>query len=1006
MFNIISLTLRWNIKTFLVTILIHLGFLGFSQQNKIIQKDTLSCNKLSKIITYSTMNLKINEFMASNSTTISDENGEFDDWIEIYNFGSTAVNIKGLFITDNKNNPKKWMINDTIIINAGKYKILWADNDIEQGPNHLGFKLSSSGEHISIYTPDNALLIDSINFGQQVSDYSYGRYTDGSDNWFLFENPTPGNSNLYSEVINITKTPQVNKHPGFYTNPFSVELSTNKDNVSIYYTIGTEEPDRSSTLYNSPINITDNTIIRARAYKDNYLPSKIVTFTYLFNENTKINVISLVTTDENMFGNSGIYKNPFSGIEKPIHFEYFSADGNLEFALNGGIKIHAPDGRSQKSLRFYARSQYGQKEINYKIFPDKNINRFKRLILRNGANDGLELSRTHIRDPLTHILYKHGNENNAMSSYLPVHVYLNGNYWGIYNLRERQDKTYIRDNFYPSGDFDFLEYAANAPELKNAIVGDWTEFNILNNYVIDNDLSESSHYLHVSSLMDIDNFIDYQIYEIFIGNQDWLSNNIKFWKPKEIGAKWKWVLWDTEYGLGCYSSYPVGQPDFNFLHMAMSWGGWGNGDYTYLLRNLMDNPEFKEIFNIRFADLLNTELRENALIHELINDLKAGISDEVPRQTARWGGTFANWSSKVENIKDFTDDRPFYIRQHIINEYNLTDTFELIVNISPQNTGEIKVNTITENASQWTGIYFTDYETKLEAIPNLGYKFSHWENIEENADFSFITTNDTVFTAVFIPEPSEAQLIINEINYNSSEDFNPGDWVELYNPMNYSVDISNWSFKDEDDSHEFIIPKGEILEPHNFLILCEDHVAFNSMFPEVKNYIGDFGFGLSGNGELLRLYNYGRVLIDQVPYEDNAPWPTEPDGTGPTLELKDFKLDNFLAESWESSDGHGSPNENNENVIIFEKENKELNNSLIKVYPNPFSSFTNVSFNIDNISNAKFIIFDQLGKEVLRKTGISSRKIILNSVKLQKGFYIGKFIMEGHKSAIVKLIVK
>ena len=848
--------------------------------------------------------LKINEFCARNESIIHDEYGEYDDWIEIYNFGDDTIDLNGVYITDDLSNIQKWQFSEEIIILPDSFVLVWADNEPEQGINHIGFKLSGDGEEIGLFTPDSLFIIDSVVFSEQISDISMGRIPDGGIIWNCFENPTPGSSNSSTGMYGITPTPEFSVIGGFYSSNFYITIDVDLDSAQIYYTTDNSTPTTSSIEYSDSILINSTTVIRARAFKEDFIPGYTATETFIFNYDFTLDAISLVTDDNNLWGPSGIYDNPYSGVEKPIHFEYFNSDENQVLKLDCGVKLHAPDyTRDQKSLRLYARSEYGEKEFNYSFFDELNFSTFKRLILRNGGNDGMEDGKTQIRDPLSHIMYKHCNPENGISSYKPVHIFLNGDYWGIYNLRERQDEYYIKSNF-GEENIDFLEYDAHSPDGMNAITGNWQNFDSLKNYVIENDLSDSNYYQVVKNWMDIENFVDYQIYEIFIGNQDWLSNNIRFWRPKRTDEKWKWVLWDTEYGLALfYPNYNIGYPDFNFLHMAMTWGGWGSEDYTYLLRNLTDNSEFLKYFNIRFADLLNTELRENGYIVDVIDSLQNILNPDVQFQFNRWGSNTSIWNIRIQEIKDFTNGRPYYIREHIINEYNLnTTTFNLSIDVQPPNSGQIQVNTVRVSDFPWDGEYFTDYITEITAIPNQGFVFEGWEGIaSNNQSLLFNTLSDTSFTALFTKNPVDSAIVINEINYNSADFFDTDDWVELKNISGSPVNLSQWIFKDGNDEHIFEIPEGIIVESNSYLVLCNDTVLFKLFYPNITNYVGNLNFGFSGNNEVLRLYDYNNQLVDSVHYFDSIPWTNLADGYGPTLELKNDSLNNDIPGSWRAS---------------------------------------------------------------------------------------------------------
>ena len=150
-------------------------------------------------------------------------------------------------------------------------------------------------------------------------------------------------------------------------------------------------------------------------------------------------------------------------------------------------------------------------------------------------------------------------------------------------------------------------------------------------------------------------------------------------------------------------------------------------------------------------------------------------------------------------------------------------------------------------------------------------------------------------------------IVINEINYNSSDSFNPDDWVEIYNNSNDIIDLSLWLLKDENDDHIFTIPSNTMILPNQYIIFCQDTIRFTEHFPNVDYYYGDLGFGLSGGSDHIRLFDPAGSLVDYVEYDDDSPWPTTPDGDGPTLELKHPSLDNANWESWAPSQGFGTP---------------------------------------------------------------------------------------------------
>ncbi len=267
--------------------------------------------------------------------------------------------------------------------------------------------------------------------------------------------------------------------------------------------------------------------------------------------------------------------------------------------------------------------------------------------------------------------------------------------------------------------------------------------------------------------------------------------------------------------------------------------------------------------------------------------------------------------------------------------------------------------------------------------------------------------NSLLFLSLFvILLNTNAQIVINEINYKDALDFETKDWIELYNNGNSSVDISNWVFKDEDDLHEFVIPNGTIMASGSYLVLTQFLANFQALFPGVSPVIGDFEFGLSGGGELIRLFDENENLMDFVEYDDESPWPTEPDGNGPTLELINPDLDNALASSWAASvppDGvHGTPGQQNSTYILGIS---SLNEISFSISPNPLVSQATIRV-VNTNSPLRLTIYNMLGKKV--KTMFSdSNNFILERGNLMSGIYILQISTEnGYAQQNQKLIIK
>jgi hypothetical protein len=296
------------------------------------------------------------------------------------------------------------------------------------------------------------------------------------------------------------------------------------------------------------------------------------------------------------------------------------------------------------------------------------------------------------------------------------------------------------------------------------------------------------------------------------------------------------------------------------------------------------------------------------------------------------------------------------------------------------------------------------------------FRFDHWEvnnSIIHPSDTTLniriqFTANDSV-VAVFEPRVFSDSLVINEINYNSAPDFDPGDWVELYNPEDHSIDVSGWVFKDEDDLHAYVFGQGTVIPANGYIVLAYDMTAFHTLFPSVTNYVGPIGFGFAGSGELLRLYNNTGTLVDTVNYDDVAPWPTAPDGLGSTLELISSSLDNALAESWKASEipPHGTPGEGNGlNVGISKPAATEK--LTLTIFPNPFTNKAMLVINTQLvIEDGTIEIYNLAGQKIQQIDHISSKRVELDRSGLQPGCYFLRFTnYKGNLSGTSKLMVE
>jgi len=838
---------------------------------------------------------------------------------------------------------------------------------------HTNFRLDAEGETVYLYDPSNS-IIDSIAFERMYTDISGGKYPDGSGSLFYFQQATPGEPNLTKTYSSISGEPYFSVPGGLFSTTLSIYLTGFEPDDTIYFTTDGSEPTIYSQKYTGGIPIQSTTVLRARILEHGKIPGYVVSHTYLINIQNTLPVISLTTSPENLWDYyDGMYvmgpnasqdfphfgANFWQDWEKPVHIELFEPDGERGFSIDAGMKIFGGWSRGfpQKSLSIFARSKYGYGNIDYRIFGEKDIDQFESIILRNSGNDW---NYSMMRDGMmTELVSKMDIDKQA---YRPAEIYLNGEYWGILNIREKVNEHFIASNHGVDPDqIDLLE--GNGWKIQ----GSSDHYFSMLYFIDNNDMLLDQNFNVVKSMMETNNFINYQISQIYFDNRDWPGNNIKYWRPQSENGRWRWIMFDTDFGFGIWdpSKYT-----YNTLAFALepNGPGWPNPPWsTFLLRKLLENNQFKTDFINYFADHLNTTFLPE-VVRKYIEELKKNIESEMHDHLDRWGGNYYNWENEIQVMINFGLNRVNYIRNHIREQFNLSSTYSLNLAVNPANSGKIKVNFIIPERYPWTGTYFDHVPIKLIPVPEPGYRFTGWTGTDQATSDPLIldASANQQITANFEPDGSGLQhIVINEINYNSSGDFDTGDWIEIFNMDDSDRDLAGWIFKDSDDGHEFIFPLNTNIGAEDYLVVCRDEEAFDSLNPSVVNHTGNFDFGLSSSGEYIRLYDDNQQLVDSVFYGNSSPWPPEPNGTGPTLELINPALDNTLPENWYASNTHGTPGAINESWSPLSVEEPEPENDDfidLRVYPNPFHISTSIMFYLEYPEKVSINIYDLNGR--------------------------------------------
>jgi len=763
---------------------------------------------------------------------------------------------------------------------------------------HAAFKISKTGESIFLTNPSGT-IIDQVSVPTLEFDNSYGRETDGNSTWSYFEKSSPDSTNNSTPPSTGYATiPMFSVQGGFYSAPQSLTLTTTFPGGVIRYTTNGNTPTATSTLYTGPITIANTKTIRARVFSSSSIPSQCITNTFFINLNCKLPVYSLAVDSADLWDYyTGIFVKgpnassaaPYFGAnywmdwEKYMSLEYFDKQKNRAFKFNAGLSITGGWSRryDQKSLEIDLGDKYGLSKIQYEMQPDKKwIDKWDNFLLHTSGNDR---GYAHMRDPVMERLMK--GTYSDYTAYTPCILFINGVQWGIYYTKENDDDNFISLNYgYKKDEIDLIKESYLFPDLevKN---GDDVAFRNMHAFAMSSNPATTAFYTAMDSMMDLRNMVDYFAAECYYPNDDWMgasNNNLKIWRPRKEGGRFRYILYDLDFGLGMY-----GTASDDILAIALNPSPHNyNSD---IFQKLVQNPKYRNYFINRYADLMNTTwLPSNVL--SVINGYKDSMRYDMHFQFDKWGnGDTTTWKGNIDNMINFSNARPAFARNQVQSDFNLNGQVTLTLQASPVGAGRIKISTITPLTFPWSGIYFNGNPVTVTAIPNPGYTFDHWQsgntfqNDTDKSSTKNFTTSD-VITAYFTGSPIAAQIAISEINYNSDSLGNAGDWVELHNLTNVTLDLSGWKLRDEKDNHEFVFPTTTEISPQGYLVIAEDLEKFFSQHPSVTNVIGETGFNFSDGGDKVRLFKYDDSLFTSVEYSDQAPWPVEADGNGYTLE--------------------------------------------------------------------------------------------------------------------------
>lgn len=910
--------------------------------------------------------LIINEFAASNGGSLTDEDGDKSDWIELYNCNPFPVNLANWSLTDDPDQPDKWIFPD-IVLPAGEYLVIFASG--KDRVNHTNFKLNAQGGYLGLFQPTSRRYLDlsTIVYPPQSAGISYGRLNEHSA---YFDIPTPGRANNEASAwLGLTPPVEFGVSRGFFEQPFTVTLAAATPDTVIYYTANGSEPTpRTGQRYANPISITRTTLLRAMAVQPKRKPSASVTHSYIFIADVlkqpqtppgfpatwgthaqdmvvKANdtlyaagtpaiadyemdpdivddpeyhdllveglqtIPSLsIVTDLDAF--TDLYSNPRErGVEweRPVSAEWIDPDGD-DFQINAGLRIQGGTGRFEyvpkHSFRLFFRGEYGAPQLDFPLFPDSPVTQFNTLILRGGANrsyagnkDARPRKTAYTRDEWLRRSQIEMSGSGSRGTF--VHLYLNGLYWGLYNVVERPDAAFAASYF--GGD----KKNWHAHNHDGPISGDSTRVYALGEFMLENEhggFGDPQNYALLQEYLDVEAFADYVILNWYAGNQDWDTSN---WYAlvKNPAGKVRFFVWDAEH------TWTKGALLYLELYVPSNLIG-------RLLMALFHNPEFK----MTFADQVYKHLFNGGVLTEenairRWQQINQPLDPAIIGESARWGDAryekpvnYERWQKEQRNvIEQMTGnvdkmigllredgyyppfDPPAFSRRGGIVSPGCPLTMtapqgEIYYTTNGSDPREAYTGGIAPNAILYVAPPVITQTTPIKARTRLR---GGWSALAE--------------ATFFIDQPI-AYLATTEIMYNplGGDDY---EFIELHNFGNDMIDLSNMTF----EGVNYTFPSGAKLAAGETLVLVRNAVAFRERYPGVE-IGGVYGGKLSNKGEkiILRAANGSALLT--IAYDDENGWPLSADGRGDSLVVIDPLADLNIPQNWRAGKVvNGSP---------------------------------------------------------------------------------------------------
>jgi len=610
----------------------------------------------------------INEVMASNGYYTD---GQAWDWVELYNNGDKTVSLSGWGFTDSKKDLYKFTFPEGAKLKAGEYLTIWCTGEENDKPGkgdtfYADFAISSKGETLRL-TDTDGQEIAKLKMPEQYGCVSYGLPA-GGESYGFFENATRGKKNEKEAFAGRAAEPEILTAAGFYDGSVTVEARGEEGAVLRYTTDGETPTKKSKEFPAEGLLIKKTTPLRVKAFREDAVSSTTAGATYFIDDAPQTSIVSLISDDKYLFSKktgmlvkgSGSIPNYARGYEYPVHIEYFTKDGKQELSQTGTMTCSGHSARinSQKSIALYARKAWGPERFAFNPFPTRDYDSYKSILLRSTNSDTYA---TRLRDVVASSLAE--GQDILYQDYEVIQVYINGRYWGHYNLREKINKYFVAqyEGVTDEKEIDSIDILARTGTdefLQNGDNKDWLE---LCDFCKKKDLNDPENFAWVEERLDIDSMFTHAAFEIILGNVDF--TNVRIYRVP--GGKWRYLLFDVE---ACWRNLDPTPIEYYIKPLNAKIQGFRHEP----LNAMFKVPEMKAKFLRRVSELLSTVFRwDNVEAHfdKVIDVLKPIL----PRHIERWKNMkMENWKKNIHAIKYYARVRPKKIPEMLKKAMKLT----------------------------------------------------------------------------------------------------------------------------------------------------------------------------------------------------------------------------------------------------------------------------------------------------------------------------------------------